>query len=129
MSASRAEPSALARNSPCSKVSSEPDAAAWRISRTPPGQAPPVVQLLPFIVSVAISFVSYQRKALTELHQRERGGFIVRPEDSPLAAPALIHYHTRKAMKRRTLVIIIVAVALLWLVDVCAASLLLHGYS
>src|SRR5882724_5375261 len=50
-------------------------------------------------------------------------------QDSPLAALALIHYHTRKAMKRRTLVIIIVVAALVGLVAAVAASLLHDGLS
>src|SRR6266403_3311044 len=51
------------------------------------------------------------------------------PQDSPLAALALIHYHTRKAMKRRTLVVIIVAAALVGLVAAVAALLLHDGLS
>ncbi len=51
------------------------------------------------------------------------------PQDSPLAALALIHYHTRQAMKRRTLVIIIVVAALVGLVAAVAALLLHDGLS
>jgi mono/diheme cytochrome c family protein len=49
-------------------------------------------------------------------------------KDSPLAAAALIHYHTRKTMNRRTLVIA-AAVALLGIVAAVAASFLHDGLS
>ena len=51
------------------------------------------------------------------------------PKDSSLAAPRFIHYHTHRAMKRRTLVIIICAVALFGLAVTVAASLLHNGLS
>jgi len=54
---------------------------------------------------------------------------LVRLKDSRLAALALIHYHTRKAMKRRTLVIIVVVVTMVGVIVAVAASLLHDGLS